>query len=372
MVFNVLNSIKPPPPAKNTDFPGLTTSQITDYGNNWTNTSIPSVLTPNYAFLGCAVSGLGKYQAACVYNTKGIYVSNDYGSTWTLTSNVVDSYFGFYISYSGKYIFAMTYSSKLYKSTDFGETFSVAFTSSSPNYYFFSQDETYHGYISSTNILNISSDSGTSFSIPSSISSVSMVNAAFSQTGKYQIAISSSTIYVSSNFGTSFSIVRDALSGLNQCAMSLDGKYMYVNSSTSLRYSSDFGSSWNISSGVSATNGLMCDYTGKYVSVKTSTNIYISSNFGASFASKYSGTGIWNYKMSFDGKYLMIVNTGTTSVIVSKNYGETWATKTSGMTASPNNNNWLTPAISADGKYMLICSNMGTSGYSQYVYKSAG
>ncbi len=44
MVFNVLNSIKSLSPAKNTDFPGLTTSQTTNYGNNWTNTNIPSVL----------------------------------------------------------------------------------------------------------------------------------------------------------------------------------------------------------------------------------------------------------------------------------------------------------------------------------------
>ncbi len=199
-----------------------------------------------------------------------------------------------------------------------------------------------------------------------------MVYAAVSQTGKYQISISSTNIYVSSDFGVSFISVLGSLIGLSDCAISLDGKYMYVNSSSSLRYSSDFGITWNISAGVSAADTLICNYTGKYVSVKTTTNIYISSDYGVTFTSKYSGTGIWRYKMSFDGKYIMMVNTSTTNVIVSNDYGETWSTKITGMTASPNNNNWLTPAISADGKYMLFCSNMGTSGYSLYAYKSAG
>ena len=68
----------------------------------------------------------------------------------------------------------------------------------------------------------------------------------------------------------------------------------------------------------------------------------------------------------------MIVNNGTTNVIISKDYGQSWTTKTSGMIASPNNDNYLTPAIYADGKYMLFSSNMGTINYSQYVYKSSG
>jgi len=343
---------------------------VTNYGNNWTNTSIPSVLTPG-CFLSCAVSGLGQYQVALAYNS-GIYVSNNYGSSWTKTGTDSVEYSQVYISYSGKYIIAKTFSSKLYKSTNSGETFSVAFASLAPNYYFFSQDEIYHGYISSTNRLNISSDSGSSFNIPSSISSISMVTAAFSQTGKYQITISSTNIYVSSDFGASFASVLGSLTGLNSCCMSLDGKYMYVNSSTSLRYSSNFGVSWSISSGVSAVSNLICNYTGKYISVKTSTNIYISSNFGTTFSSTYSGSGINTNKMSFDGKYLMIVNNGTTNVIISKDYGQSWTTKTSGMIASPNNDNYLTPAISADGKYMLFSSNMGTNNYSQYVYKSSG
>ncbi len=86
----------------------------------------------------CGVSGLGQYQAVTVYNTAGIYISNNYGSTWTLSNSPVDSYNPlFYISYSGKYIIAITDSSKLYKSTDFGATFNIAFASVSPKYYFF-------------------------------------------------------------------------------------------------------------------------------------------------------------------------------------------------------------------------------------------
>ena len=237
MVFGALNSIKLPPPAKKTGLtlPGLTTDSVTNYGGNWTNSTVPTVTATNYCFLDSGISGLGQYQVVPTYNLNGIYVSSNYGSTWTKTGTVVDSYCSLYISYSGKYMIIMAYSDKMYKSTDFGASFSVAFASLRPGYYFFSQDETYHGYVSSTSRLNISSNSGASFAIPSALSSVSIILGAFSQDGKYQLAISATNIYISNNNGSTYTSNLGGLTGLSEVAMSLDGKYMFVNSSTSLK-----------------------------------------------------------------------------------------------------------------------------------------
>jgi hypothetical protein len=381
MFFGSLNGIKPPPPAKilSITLPGLTTDSATNYGGNWTNSTISTVTAPNYSFLGSGISGLGQYQVVPTYNLNGIFVSNDYGSTWSLKSSVVDLYFTVYISYSGKYVFIPTFTGKMYKSTDFGANFSVAFDPK-PNYYFFSQNETYHGYISSTNRLNISSNSGTSFSIPSALSSVSIISAAFSQDGKYQLAISSTNIYVSNNLGVTYTSKLGGLSGLSSTltpsfgvgvAMSLNGQYMFVNSSTILRYSNDYGLTWIDSSGVTGSNTLECSYTGKYVSLRTTTNVYISSDFGATFTSKYNSTNISGKRMSLDGKYLIVVNTGNTNMQISKNYGESWTTVTTGINAAGTGNNFLSPNLSADGKYMLLATNINLTNATNYVYRSA-
>jgi hypothetical protein len=228
--------------------------------------------------------------------------------------------------------------------------------------------------------LNISSNSGTSFAIPSDLSSVSIISAAFSQDGKYQLAISSTNIYVSSNLGVTYTSILGGLSGLSSTlspsfgvgvAMSLNGQYMFVNSSTSLRYSNDFGLTWNISTGVTGSNILECSYTGKYVSLRTTTDVYISSDFGATFTSKYNSTNISGKRMSLDGKYLIVVNTGNTNMQISKNYGESWTTVTTGINAAGTGNNFLSPNLSADGKYMLLATNINLTNATNYVYRSA-
>ena len=349
--------------------PGLTTDSVTNYGGNWTNSTVPTVTATSYCFLSSGISGLGQYQVIPTYNRNGIYISNDYGSTWSKYS-LVDKYFATYISYSGKHMLISTHTNNTYMSRDFGVSFANWF-SPKVNYYFFSQDETYHGYISSTSILNISSNSGVSWVNPSSLSSVSILSAAFSQNGKYQLAISATNIYVSSNSGASYASKLSGLTGLNEVTMSLDGKYMFVNSSTSLRYSSDFGGTWNVSSGVTDATNLECSYPGKYVSLKTSTNIYISSDFGASFSSTYSSTNIWDKKMSLDGKYLIVVNTGDTTMQISKNYGQSWTTVSTGINAAGAGNNYTFPNLSADGKYMLLTTNINLMNATNYVFKSA-
>lgn len=257
-----------------------------------------------------------------------------------------------------------------YMSRNFGVSFANWF-SPRVKYYFFSQNDIYHGYISSTNRLNISSDEGVNFAIPSALSSVSIILGAFSQNGKYQLAISATNIYVSNNNGSTYTSNLSGLTGLSDVAMSLDGKYMFVNSSTSLRYSNDFGVTWNVSTGVTGANTLECSYPGKYVSLTTTTNVYISSDFGVSFTSKYNSTNIWRKRMSLDGKYLIVVNTEDTTMKISKDFGESWTTVTTGINAAGTGNNLTFPNLSADGKYMLLPTNINLTNATNYVYISA-
>lgn len=348
-------ALNPPPPAKN----------VVIFGNNWTNSGVPAQLKPA-GFLGVGVSGLGQYQVAPIYNLTGIYVSNNYGVTWTLNSSVVDGYSNVHVSYSGKYMIVPTFTANLYKSTNFGASFTLEVGSSRTRFYFFSKDEVYHGYISNTYVLNISNNSGTSFT--TSLSSI--VRGCFSQNGQYQLAISATNIYVSSNYGVAYASIVSGLTGLNEVAMSSDGKYMFALSSTVLKYSSDFGATWNDSTGVTGGNYLQCDDTGKYISLKTTTDVFVSSDFGVSFTSKYNSTNIFSKQISLDGKYLIVTKDTTTQLQISNDYGETWITRTTGIPASASNN-YIFSNLSTDGKYMLIGTNIGTDGFYNYVYRSA-
>lgn len=258
----------------------------------------------------------------------------------------------------------------MYKSTNFGVSFTLEFASSRPNLYFFSQDEVYHGYISSTNRLNISSNSGTSFTVPTALTSVVIVHGCFSQNGQYQLAISATNIYVSSNSGVTYASIVSGLTGLSEVAMSSDGKYMFALTSTVLKYSSDFGATWNDSTGVTGANDLQCDETGKYVSLKTTTDVFVSSNFGVSFTSKYNSTSIWNKEVSLDGKYLIVTKNTSTQLQISTDYGQSWTTRTIGIPASASTN-YIFPKLSTDGRYMVFGTNIGTAGFYNYVYVSA-
>ena len=85
-----------------------------DYGQTWT-----FVRTPGGTLL--AMSGNGKYRITCGYNDK-IYISKDYGSTWSLTFGYNILTTGCAVSYTGKYQIVVGLGATAYVSSDFGQT----------------------------------------------------------------------------------------------------------------------------------------------------------------------------------------------------------------------------------------------------------
>ena len=244
-----------------------------------------------------------------------------------------------------------------------------------------------------TNICKIWNDSLLSSS-PNVFQSISI-----SANGQYQAAVSKKpgntggNIYISNNYGLSNSwrdtnIVtsRKDSSIFNQISISKSGQYITavahpINNSDSgnIYLSNDYGSSWSIRNPLSgAMQSVSLSNTGQYQTIvtygfnnTTVTNgyIYTSSDYGNSWTPRITLTqGFQSVAISSTGQYQVTVQSGTNSnssgnIYYSNNYGSTWIDSqqrvrnyNSNITTSILNNYELsqTVAISYDGKYHTV------------------
>ena len=99
-----------------------------DYGATWVNAG-----TPVSSCYGVTCSGDGRYVYQFYINVLGYYVSSDYGVTYTLkTALAPTGVTGFTCSDDGKYVY-YDYSGGIYRSSDYGGTWSVYLITMSRN-----------------------------------------------------------------------------------------------------------------------------------------------------------------------------------------------------------------------------------------------
>jgi hypothetical protein len=178
-----------------------------------------------------------------------------------------------------------------------------------------------------------------------------------STSGQYGMAISGGNIYVSSDYGQSWTLKNVGLYNAGQeCrgAISGTGQYMYTcgnNSSNIVSYTTNYGVTWAslstrvetiagqtyINSGYSP-NGFACDNTGQYVIFASKGNgMFYSNNYGITwYVSNYNSTVIGNASyfcttlaMSLSGAYILaawnaIAGATTGQLIYSTDYGQNW------------------------------------------------
>ena len=169
---------------------------------------------------------------------------------------------------------------------------------------------------------------------------------AVSETGKYMVVCialttnqpNSAVLYVSSNFGSSFSQISGfSTTGNADCSISKTGQYMVMVVSGGYMYRSvNYGVNWAQVSNIStpqnwstvslSANGAYCLANGNY----TTHNLYISSNFNTTtptFAqvSVYTNmsTNVSKFNsVSETGQNMVLVNYGITNgIAISNNYG---------------------------------------------------
>ena len=294
------------------------------FGQIWT----PVSSLPVGSYKSCAMSANGKYRIVTRSLLSGIYVSSDYGQTWSITttafivSNVA-------ISANGQY----------------------AITSVSQN----------GG--SNGNIL-ISPNFGQGWGYTPSLDTLGWYDGkpAISSDGRYMIIVSGMTqqIMRSANYGQTWTYVGPSLLW-GSVAMSSSGQYQYAttyNIAGFGYYSSDYGLTWTQSTGTAPSNrGYKCSMSSSglfvYIAFGNVGGIYISSNAGQTWTASNLGNASI-VATSESGQYAIASSVFGTSpyyLYYSTNYGQNW---TASSYSSPNSNEWKSIALSASGQYAFV------------------
>jgi hypothetical protein len=302
------------------------TIQLVDssFGSNYVTKST-NASTQN--FRSVAVSSDGRYQIVAVNDFTStavgyIYVSNDYGNTWTpRITDTTRPWLGVAISADGKYQVACHYGGYIYISNNYGNTWNAK--------------DSIRNWLS----IAISSD------------------------GKYQTAVSNTGVHISNNYGDTWTITLSS-SNLISNAMSSDGKYQYLTLDAgvggNIYRSSDYGNTWVIIQSGPSTYyaSIATSADGKYVIHNRSSSnfLYISNNYGNTFIAKSTAAYYNSVAVSDNGKYMVAgggrayVSTG--GIYFSSDYGNTW------KEIIPNSNLW-TVAISSNAKYVIgVCATL--------------
>jgi hypothetical protein len=301
------------------------------FAQNWQqNTSINYTLRGANSSNSIATSGNGQYifvglQGTSVANTVP-QLSKDYGNTWSDVSPPFGQTFenptAAAINATGQYMIAIntpngaSTSSGIFLSSDYGSTWTRG---------------------------------------PSSGTSTDSV--AISSTGKYMLSATSVYLSISDNYGkpkpdntsswyngTSLNIdlsnnnFRGKFHGV---AMSHDGSVMYSTTHYRVWKSTDYGKNWAQSNGTGANYGhISCSANGKYVLIcpyqvagDVSNNVFVSSDYGVTFTAKGDIHSFYQGSVSACGRYMIATDGGRYSgpmtyrkgyVYASDDYGQTW------------------------------------------------
>ena len=289
------------------------------FGQNWIATTIANNL---YAIGGFAFSSSGQYQTACM-NGGGIYLSNNYGSSWTGPYGPSGSMVGWRsvsVSSSSQYQLACSDSASginMVLSSDYGYTWtpgpvqSISSSLSSSGQY---QSVVVNNTLSSGGIY-ISSNYGINWSqILSVTPTLYWQSIAISETGQYQIAgATGDYIYLSNDYGVNWSITSAPMAQWYSVAISSTGQYQSAcsNGSGGIYYSNNYGLTWIISNASTSLNwyGIAMSSSGQYQTAVYKTGlligqIYYSTTYGSTWSLSSAISYPWyGISMSSTGQY---------------------------------------------------------------------
>jgi len=193
-------------------------------------------------------------------------------------------------------------------------------------------------------------------------------------TGQYQTAANGTEIYVSSNYGITWSQVYSF--GMSQIfvSMCLTGQYQAVISSGDTLYqSSDYGQTWTKNVNINGdlynsiqsfpTAGLSMSYDGKRQIIVCEA-IYLSTDYGNTWntttiiddANREFDDHNWvACDMSSDGKYMAAIEV-TGEIYTSSDFGNNW---TKNDNANVRDRQWQDISISASGRFQTAVEKNG-------------
>lgn len=302
------------------------------YGNVWTDIGA-SIGLGIKAWLSVSISSLGTYQSA-VDELGDIYISSDYGNTWTLMYNIGYSItISIGVSQDGKYQ-TVSNGSHIYISSDYGTTWRNVYSVGTSNVFV----------------------------------SVSLC-------GKYQTILScGDSLYTSNNYGVTWTRLSDENNELYNSietfptggvSLSFTGQYQCIACET-IWISKDFGQTWrDVFDGQYFNDhnweGISISTTGQIQSaIDSGGNIYVSHDFGATW-NPITSLNVLNKEwqsisISADANFQTAIEVGG-AIYVSLDYGSTWAISTDTNTY---NRNWQAVSVSANGQYQTAVEYGGS------------
>ena len=228
------------------------------YGLTWTNITMATLADMNW--LSCSISASGKYQTA-VEESGSIYISSDYGVTWITTYNIGNAMTNcISMSHSGEYQTACN-GEKIYISSDYGNIWIETYTFTNTDIFVcVSLSGKYQTVISQGDALYRSVNYGVSWTrydnensdIYNSIMAFPSAGISMSYDGRYQTIVSEN-IYLSKDYGETW-VTTTILSNMDAVwddhnwygvDMSSDGKIQAaIEVNGEIYFSSDYGLTW--------------------------------------------------------------------------------------------------------------------------------
>ena len=313
----------------------LTNTPPLDFSNNYGSAWTPIYGITDETLNSISMSANGQYQTVVTTNSSNlgfIYTSADYGFSWKKNTTVTNKFWtAVSVSANGKYQSATVYLGNIWTNSNYGLGSWNEYTTGVYNYL----------------VTNV---------ITTVLSTQHWLSISISSTGQYQTAITNTfpfnglnggDLYISSNYGSSWTIGSSLLSGgqtgstglpgynpFNGITMSSTGQYQATVVYNNFIYvSNDFGKKW-----IAVTNttqqffGISMSSSGQYITAVTSK---ISLSTSASFMGSDRGT-----------------------IIRSSNYGLTW-------NDSAVNNYWNAITMTANGQYQTAVINNSAKTYSE-------
>ena len=223
-----------------------------DYGTRW------ETIGPVRQWVGVAMSSDGKHIAAIARNGAGfseIFISNNYGDTWTPTYTFVgqiggNTGKGVAMSSDGKFITALgignnSTNARLAVSNNYGNTWTLAGITGAWNAVSMSSDGRYQTAVVTGGQIYTSNNYGNTWTPVDSNRQWSGVDV--SSDGKYQTAVVvADQIYISNNYGITW-VPKSVAKNWQHVCISADGKYqvavVYFGNDR-IYISNDYGNTW--------------------------------------------------------------------------------------------------------------------------------
>jgi hypothetical protein len=296
----------------------------------------------------------------CVTTTPGPFLNfNCYGTDRWIPSTASQNWGQITANASGQYVAATVIGQNIWRSSNYGSSWTNT-NSTTSNWTGISTNSSGLIIAASTNSVSgriwVSANAGASWGVTSP--SIGWNGVDVNGTGQYIVgAPVFGNLYVSSNFGTTWSNVISGSRSWSSVASSNSGLWMIASSTAGIFTSSNTGNTWASAytdANVSSWGSVCMSYSGQYAAAVPASTItgyiYMTTNYGTNWSAKTLYIDRWSsIAMSSTGQFVAAAS-AIGNIYQSSNYGVDWT-----LSSAPNIG-WTGVTMNYPGNYINICT----------------